>query len=478
MSIIRTEWHDLYWKNFDTRYHAVHPNLKSLKTALWELPQWITWLGGVLESRGYTSLEALDLYSTCGLVNGIDWDIVHKVLSNHQADVYLFSPLTPNLEYSIRIAEIAKELYPACTTIFGGVIASPLCEVVVQFSSVDYVIVDRAEYALPNLLDSIKNNGAVSTIGNLVYQNKTGKIVKPAFIYPPMHLSDIPFPKVDLFPSDVGNDIRYLRIEYARGCPFKCDYCSTPVNKRKPMYFPIDRVKDEIDAYRSHYGKHHYIYFGDSTFTLNPQRTLDLCVALQSKGDVLYDCQTRLDKLKHPDLPKALFNSGCRWLEIGIESASMESRKIYKPYELTLDNKTIENVLVSLRDNGIPVCSYILIGLPNETLDDMKRTIEWISSLIVKGLLQASFISTLVPYPGTKMYENPEIYGMTIHHHRFRQYREDSLAVYDTKFAKSEEIYQVFLEGLKEIGEAMSHKPYLGDFPDKGDEFGTFWMSV
>ncbi|MEM7535838.1 MAG: radical SAM protein [Chloroflexota bacterium] len=101
------------------------------------------------------------------------------------------------------------------------------------------------------------------------------------------HISeDLPFPQVDLFPSSAGENIRYIRENYSLGCPYTCSFCTIQTIGMKPFYFPIDRVLSEIRAYRQHYGGHHHVYFGDETFTLHTQRTLDICAALKAEGDI------------------------------------------------------------------------------------------------------------------------------------------------------------------------------------------------
>lgn len=473
MSSVAVSERRTFWQNFDIRYHATHPGLRHMERNLWELPHWMPWLAGVLAHEGFTSIEALDLYSINCDLDGVDHESALGLLRDHPGDVYLFSPMTPNLHFALDIASCAKQLYPNSKTIFGGVAATPLHREIATHPSVDFVVRDRGEYALPALLKALEQGGDLSEVGNLTYTTDNDDIIENTFMYPAMPVDQIAFPKIDLFPREVGRDLRYLRAVYALGCPYRCPFCTIQTIGHRPSYFPIDRVLAEIRAYRDYYGEHHYVYFGDETFTLAPKPTLAFCNALKQEGNIGYDCQTRLNCL-NPTIVKALKESGCRWVEIGLESLSQKAQDAYKQ---RIELQYLEDTLAMLRDAGIPVCSFLVNGLPNQTTDDMKHTIEAACSLIERGLLHASYLFGLVPYPGSLMFENPELYGLKLHHRDFKLYHEDLEPVFDTAFATSDEIYRTFLESVRDLGQAMSRRPYLGKIPASLnlEEYGGFW---
>ena len=463
-----------FWRNFDVQYHSAHPGLRHMKNNLWELPHWMHWLGGVLAHEGFASMSTLDFYTSETALSGIDKARVHEILDDHPADVYLFSPMTPNLPFAYEIADVIKELYPSSVIVFGGVVATPLHRQVAEHRSIDYVVYDRGEYALPALLRAIRDRSDITKVGNLSYKTPDRQVVTNALRYPYTTISDIPFPKIDLFPRSVGEDIRYLRQVYALGCPYKCSFCTIQTIGRKADYFAIDRVLAEIRAYREYYGEHHNLYWGDETFTVSKERTMELCAALEAEGNIFYDCQTRLNCLTDLELIKALRRSGCRWVEIGLETGIQDSQNLYKQ---RVKLESIKDALGKLRDEGIAVCSFMVNGFPTETIDDMKRSIEWVCSLIQDDLLQASYLFGLVPYPGSDMYENPDKYGMKLLHHDFKYYHEEMPPVFESMFAKPDEVYKQFLNGVRDLGQAMGKRPYWGDVPPpvELEKFGTFW---
>jgi radical SAM superfamily enzyme YgiQ (UPF0313 family) len=476
MSTWQVDEREGFWRNFDQRYHAAHPGLPHMRRNIWELPHWMHWLGGVLQAAGYSQVSALDFYTAECPLSGVDPARILQDLSATPADVYLFSPMAPNLEFALQIAALAKTRHPGCQTVFGGVAATPLCEKVAADPSVDFVVHGRGEYALPLLLDALRGAIDLEEVNSLCWRRPDGEVVKSRGVYPWMPPELLPFPKVDLFEPDIGQDLRYLRIVYSLGCPYTCSFCTIQTIGRKPSYFSIDRVLAEIRAYRARYGRHHNIYFGDETFTVNTPRTLALCEALEREGNVGYDCQTRLNLLSDPGLLDSMRRSGCRWLEVGIESVDQSTQDLFKQ---RLKLAPMLDTLKSVRDAGIPTCSFLVNGFPNQTLDDMRRSIDLVGELIETGLLQATYLFGLVPYPGSDLYADPHRFGMRLHHHDYKLYHEDMPPVFDTAHAKSDEIYRVFLEGLTNLGRAMATTPYFGAMPPphRAVEYGGFWQA-
>jgi radical SAM superfamily enzyme YgiQ (UPF0313 family) len=465
-----------FWRNFDIQYHAAHPGLRHMRNCLWELPHWMHWLAGVLVAEGFTSLAVIDFYTSQSALASVDRPQVQQALAEQPGDVYLFSPMTPNLHLAFEIADLVKATYPNCVTVFGGVVATPLHRAVARHPSVDYVVWDRGEYALPALLRAIDGRADLDGVGNLTCKTDGGMVVSRSR-YPSMPVNEIPFPKVDLFPASAGDDIRYLRQVYGLGCPYKCGFCTIQTINRKAEYFAIDRVLAEIRAYRRYYGASHNIYWGDETFTLHAPPVLALCAALEAEGNVSYDCQTRLNCLADSQVLAALRRSGCRWIEIGLETADQQSQNLFKQRS-RVDRAA--DTLKRVRDEGLAACAFMVHGFPNQTLDDLKHSIDWVCSLIARDLLQASYFFGLVPYPGSAMHDAPESFGMTLHHQDYSRYHEDMAPVFDSPFATSDEMYGVFLQGVREIGEAMSKKPYFGERPagDQLPEYGAFWSGA
>lgn len=265
MNNIEVENRNKFWEAFDKRYYSCHPEQRPAKGNLYELPHWMTWLGGVLVDQGFPNqkvIDFLDVHRVLDNGNNVDRDKVKATLREYpSSDVYLFSPMTSNLHHATAIADAIKESDPNCVIVFGGIVATQLKKEVALYPSVDYVVHGRGEVALPALLDAIqkKQDPDVLQIGNLVYE-RNGELRESIGSYEEIAPSDLPFPKVDLFPSSAGENIRYIRQVHRLGCPHKCSYCTTQTIGRKPKQFSVERNLAEIDAYRKQFGQRHGIY--------------------------------------------------------------------------------------------------------------------------------------------------------------------------------------------------------------------------
>lgn len=462
-----------YWYRFDEIYKSFHPGLRPMRNSMWELPHWMTWLGGVLDSAGYRNLGVMDLLLTPCDLDQVDEAEVARRIADCPADIYLFSPMTPNLHFAAQIAGLIKTLMPESICVFGGVVATPIPEMLAALPGVDYVIHGRGEIPLVELLDQLTGEKDLDRVSNLCFRGKSGEVLstprRPVWVSP----ERLPFPRIDLFPADTGLDLRYLRVVHGLGCPYRCPMCTIQTIGTPTAYFPIPRVLAEIRGYKARYGMHHNIYFGDETFTTDRRRTLALCEALIQDEPIQYDCQTRLNLLTDATLLRAMERSGCRWVEVGIESIDQSTQNVFKQ---RMRLGSLRDTLSRVRDAGLATCAFLINGFPNQTLDDMRRSIDGVCELITKDLLCASYLFGLVPYPGSDLYRNPNEFGLIPHGLPFKFYNEDLPPVYDTPYAKSEQIYGVLLSGLRSLASAMRTRSRTNDLAEtESADCGTFW---
>lgn len=156
-----------------------------------------------------------------------------------------------------------------------------------------------------------------------------------------------------------------------------CYFCITPLlSERKIRYHSVERVIAEMELLESQ-GIERF-WFADPSFTDNPERTRRLLDEKMSRGiKTPFWCQTRSD-LVDPQLLERLHASGADTIAFGLESGS--------PSVLEETNKQI--VLEQLATNikvaqslGMATELFSIFGLPGETLEDARRTLDFVRSL-------------------------------------------------------------------------------------------------
>lgn len=116
--------------------------------------------------------------------------------------------------------------------------------------------------------------------------------------------------------------------------------------------------------------------------------------------DLTWSCASRADTIDR-ELVRIMKRAGCTRMYFGVESAS---ERILNFYRKKLDIKAVERAIRICKEEGIEtVCSFI-IGAPDESEEEMKRTLK----LAMKLDPDYAQFSILTPYPGTELYEIAE----------------------------------------------------------------------
>lgn len=85
-------------------------------------------------------------------------------------------------------------------------------------------------------------------------------------------------------------------------------------------------------------------------------------------------------------------------MEIGVESGDNE---ILKAINKGITVEQVRNAVKIIKDSGILVGTYFILGHPNETLETIKKTINLAAELNTHTIA----VGLMVPYPGTKIYD-------------------------------------------------------------------------
>lgn len=172
------------------------------------------------------------------------------------------------------------------------------------------------------------------------------------------------------------NNIDYSPMITARGCPYQCSYCaSSIVWDNKVRYRSVESICNEIVDLRTMLLKMDmdlpFIDFVDDTFTLNKKRLNSLLKQLKYFY-IPWECDTRVDQIDYNTLV-SMKESGCIKIKIGVESGS---QKILDAMHKKTTVDLVRQKVKMIKEVGIPITAYYMIGLPGETDQDVKMTID------------------------------------------------------------------------------------------------------
>jgi radical SAM superfamily enzyme YgiQ (UPF0313 family) len=189
----------------------------------------------------------------------------------------------------------------------------------------------------------------------------------------------------------------YIALYSTRGCPAQCTFCLWPQTLSGHAWRKrsSDDVAAEMKWAKENFPEVKEFFFDDDTFNIQKVRTIELCEKLKPLG-LTWSCTSRVTT--DYDTLKAMRESGCRLLIVGFESGDPQILKNIKK------GATVERARAfakDCRDLGLTVHGDFILGLPGETKESIRNTINFAKSLDVETIQ----VSIAHAYPGTEFYE-------------------------------------------------------------------------
>jgi anaerobic magnesium-protoporphyrin IX monomethyl ester cyclase len=183
----------------------------------------------------------------------------------------------------------------------------------------------------------------------------------------------VPRPRHELFPRAGYRFSFARRASFATvltdyGCPYPCTFCVIGTLGFKTR--PVADVLEEIDQLRARGLRE--IFFMDQTFGVLRERALELCAALERRGDLSWTAFTRPDTASD-DLLAAMKRAGCHTLILGVESAS---DAVLAAYKKGYGAATVREGFARAKRHGLRTVGTFIIGLPEEDGASLARTLE------------------------------------------------------------------------------------------------------
>lgn len=325
--------------------------------------------------------------------------IMRNMMLNNSIDFVGITATTPQIEEAFDILSIVKEVNKKCLTIVGGPHVSAMPMHVLNNKYVDIIVMGEGEETIADLFSNINNLKEVNGIGfksnGSTVINKARPLIKD--------LNSVPYPAYDLLDMKQYGDVflgRGLGVSGSRGCPYSCSFCSKSVFGNEIRLRSSENFINELIHWKNNYNVQNF-FFQDEVFSIDKNRATDICERIiKSNLNIKWLCSTRANLLTK-DLMRLMRDAGCINLGIGVESAD---KKILEHCTKKVTLEDIQRVVKWANELKITCQGFFIIGLPYETKDSIKRTIDFSRKV---GFDYVSF-STLIPLPNTKIWDMAE----------------------------------------------------------------------
>jgi radical SAM superfamily enzyme YgiQ (UPF0313 family) len=343
-------------------------------------PLGLSYVAGALEKAGF-EVQMLDNYQMRTTI-----DFVKQEVQKRQPAIVGITCGSVTYRRAVEMSKAIKEVLPSCKVVVGGWHASYLPDSALENPEIDYAIMGEGERTMVELASQITKGSDQKIIAQIpgIVCRLDGKISKT----PPMLIEDIdtiPYPARHLLDMNFyDRQIGYLKakpvdvMHVMRGCPYSCNYCETKkLWGMKCRAFSSERVIGELKYMKEKFGSKG-IYFIDDNFTINKERTIELCQQMkQNNLDLEWACDTRVDLLS-ADLLKQMREAGCRTIFFGIQSGS---QRILDKLNTHTTPEKIEAAFKLCRKAGINIAASFMLGIPGETVADMETTYKFAKKL-------------------------------------------------------------------------------------------------
>jgi len=399
------------------------------------IPMGLLYISGILEHNGH-EVGVLDL-----LVSKYSKEKIKHKIEQYQPDIVGITCVTMNYPAASEILKQCKSVNKDIITVIGGphVTFAPV-ETLTEAPWIDIVVRREGDYTILDIVNGKK----LSEIDGIAYREKDGSIKLTRERALIENLDELPFPARHLFQTS-----RYLALDAhasivaGRGCPFNCIFCvGSKMGGRRGRFRNPKLILDEVEQALGYGFKE--VNFEDDLLTLNHKHLHAVCDEIISRGlKFNWSAFARVDTV-NPDILKKMREAGCTWVSYGVESGNQQILDIVKK-KITLDK--VREAVKMAKDADIKVLASFIIGLPGETRETLKDTMDFAQEL------QTFYgFHVLAPFPGSEVREEADKYGIEILTSDWARY-DANRAVTRTKGASPDDINAVlhkYFQGLKQ----------------------------
>ena len=246
----------------------------------------------------------------------------------------------------------------------------------------DVVVVGEGEETLAELLPALASKGPnrLHGIAGTAFRDEHGQVVSNPPRPQIADLDSLPWPdreRIDL-PKYVDvwrthHGMGSVNMITARGCPYKCQWCSHAVfgysYRRRSFVDCADELQHIRDVYRPD-----QVWYSDDVFTINHRWLYGYAAELKRRGLKLpFETISRADRMMKEEVLETLAEMGCYRIWIGAESGS---QRVLDAMQRGVTVEQVEWATRAAQRHGIAVGMFLMWGYEGEELEDIEATID------------------------------------------------------------------------------------------------------
>ncbi len=255
----------------------------------------------------------------------------------------------------VQVAALIKRISPKTILVLGG-------------PEVSY---EQSQQAICQLADYVLSGPAEAAFYHLCKAKLQGQRYTAAQ-YPNPKLAQLKFPYYLYSNTDITHRVIY--VEASRGCPFKCEFCLSALDKTAKA-FPLQPFLVELDKLYQRGARQ--FKFVDRTFNLSSKVSVPIMqFFLERMSDALF---VHFEVI--PDrLPSALktvieqFPPGSLQFEVGVQTLNPDVQRIIQRRQNK--QKTQKNLAWLCQQSNAHVHADLIFGLPGETIVSIAQSFD------------------------------------------------------------------------------------------------------
>lgn len=360
-------------------------------------PLGLAYVSSYLKAHG----ESVQLIDASAL--RLDPSRLLREIEQFHPDVVGVTTTTPGYRRTAKLAEkIKSELN--LPIILGGPHVTSLAPETLAEPMFDFGVLGEGEVTMLDLVRTIEKGGDPSQVEGIAYR-MAGQVKITERREYVEDLDSLPFPDRESLPPLSAyrpSPSSYRRLPLgtmvtSRGCPHHCTFCDRSVfgntYRARSAIGVVDEMEILVERHRAR-----EIRFWDDTFNLLPKRVLQICGEIEKrKLDIEWSCVARVDNMTNEVL-RAMRQAGCWQVDYGVETGNPDIlQSIHKGITMDMVRRTVG----LSKSNGLRVRAFFMLGLPGETEETMRETIDFAKSLA----LDVAVFHVTTPLPGTELYQ-------------------------------------------------------------------------